>query len=144
MANTVRFVYSGIRVRSLARSLRFYRKLGFRVVKKGQFSHGGRWIHLEFPGSPHRIELNYYPPGSAFYRKFQPGPEFDHFGFSATDPRAWVRSTVRAGGKPAVGFMDGDQQLMFVRDPDGVWLGVYGPAEPAVAKRRAVRRHRAP
>jgi len=130
MASGVRFVYSGIRVRNLARSLRFYRRIGFRVVKRGWFSHGGRWVHLAYPGSDHRIELNYYPKGTPFYRPFGPGEEFDHFGFFVGDPRRWLRAMVRAGAKPAVGFVDGPAQLLFVRDPDGVWIGACGPSSP--------------
>ncbi|MCI4364486.1 MAG: VOC family protein [Thermoplasmata archaeon] len=130
MSYEVRFMYSGIRVRNLERSVRFYRRLGFRVVKRGGFSHGGRWVHLVFPGSPHRIELNYYPPGTAFYERFRPGTEFDHFGFYVSDPRRWLRSVIRAGAKSKVGFVDGPAQLLFVEDPDGIGLCSCGPSSP--------------
>ncbi len=130
MPSQVRFVYSGIRVRNLARSLRFYRRLGFREVKRGGFSHGGQWVHLLFPGSPHRLELNYYPKGTPFYRPFRAGEEFDHFGFYVSDPRRWLRSVLGAGATPVIGFVDGPAQLLFVRDPDGVWLGACGPSTP--------------
>ncbi len=130
MSGSVRFVYSGIRVRHLERSVAFYRRLGFRVVKRGEFSHGGRWVHLAFPGTDHRLELNHYPKGTPFYRPFRAGEEFDHFGFYVDDARRWVRTAVRAGARPIVGFVDGPAQLMFVRDPDGVWLGACGPSRP--------------
>jgi catechol 2,3-dioxygenase-like lactoylglutathione lyase family enzyme len=130
MADQVRFVYSGIRVRDLERSVRFYRRMGFRVLKRGWFSHGGKWVHLVFPGSPHRLELNYYPEGTAFYRPFRAGEEFDHFGFYVSNPQRWLRSALRAGATPAVGFVDGPAQLLFVKDPDGVWLGCCGPSSP--------------
>ena len=130
MAHQVRFIYSGIRVRNLARSLRFYRRMGFRVLKQGWFSHGGRWVHLVFPGSPHRLELNYYPKGTAFYTPYRPGEEFDHFGFYVSEPRRWLRSVVRAGAQPVIGFVDGPAQLLFVKDPDGVWIGACGPSTP--------------
>jgi catechol 2,3-dioxygenase-like lactoylglutathione lyase family enzyme len=140
MPRRVRFLYSGIRVRNLDRSLRFYRKLGFRVVKRSSFSHGGLWVHLVSPGSEHRLELNYYPRGTPFSTPFRPGAEFDHFGFFAADPIGWMRSAVRAGAKPKVGFVDHGTQLVFVEDPDGVWLGAFGPAEPPAKKRRSARR----
>jgi catechol 2,3-dioxygenase-like lactoylglutathione lyase family enzyme len=130
MVRNVRFMYSGIRVRNLARSTRFYERIGFRVVKRGWFSHGGKWVHLVFPGSDHRLELNYYPKGTPFYRPFGPGEEFDHFGFYVRHPTAWVRSMVGAGATPVIGFIDGPAELVYVKDPNGVWLGACGPAEP--------------
>jgi catechol 2,3-dioxygenase-like lactoylglutathione lyase family enzyme len=142
MTSEVRFMYSGIRVRSLARSVRFYRRLGFRVVSQGWFSHGGKWIHLIHPSSPHRIELNYYPKGTPFYEPFRPGTEFDHFGFFVSDPRRWIRQAVRAGGRPMTAFVDGPVLLAYVRDPDGVWLGACGPSEPERSARRPAKRAR--
>jgi catechol 2,3-dioxygenase-like lactoylglutathione lyase family enzyme len=130
MRYEVRFVYSGLRVRSLPRSVRFYERLGFRVIKQGGFSHGGRWVHLLFPGSDHRLELNWYPKGTPFHEPFRTGTEFDHFGFYTNDVRRWIRGAVRAGAKPVLGFVDGPAFLAFVKDPDGIWLGVCGPSWP--------------
>jgi catechol 2,3-dioxygenase-like lactoylglutathione lyase family enzyme len=130
MVDEVRFVYSGIRVRNLERSLRFYRKIGFRVIKRGWFSHGGKWVHLVFPRSGHRLELNYYPKGTPFYTPYGPGEEFDHFGFYVTNPRAWVRRLVRAGARPVIGFVDGPAELLYLKDPDGVWLAACAPSWP--------------
>ena len=128
-------MYSGIRVRNLARSVRFYRAIGFRVVKRGGFSHGGRWVHLVFPKSGHRLELNYYPKGTPFYEPFRAGTEFDHFGFFVTDPRAWLRRMIRAGATPVIGFVDGPAELLYVKDPDGIWLAACGPSEPGALPR---------
>ncbi len=140
MRPTIRFVYSGIRVRNLTRSVRFYQQLGFRVVKRGSFSHGGRYVHLTFPGSAHRLELNYYPRGSRFYEPITPGSEFDHFGFYASDPEAWLRKARRAGARFTVGYADRpEQQLYFVQDLNGVWIGVFGPMRTAPKKERATR-----
>jgi catechol 2,3-dioxygenase-like lactoylglutathione lyase family enzyme len=130
-----RWVYSGIRVRDLARSVRFYRAIGFRVVKRGGFSHGGRWVHLVYPRSGHRLELNYYPKGTPFYEPFRAGTEFDHFGFFVTDPRAWLRRMIRAGATPVIGFVDGPAELLYVKDPDGIWLAACGPSEPGALPR---------
>jgi catechol 2,3-dioxygenase-like lactoylglutathione lyase family enzyme len=130
MPDQVRFMYSGIRVRDLRRSVRFYQGIGFRIIKQGWFSHGGKWVHLVFPGSEHRIELNYYPKGTPFYEPFRTGTEFDHFGFYVSNPRQWLRDVVRAGARPKVGFVDGPAQLVFVEDPDGVGLCACGPSSP--------------
>jgi catechol 2,3-dioxygenase-like lactoylglutathione lyase family enzyme len=125
-----RFLYSGLRVRDLDRSLRFYRRFGFRVVDRGKMQHGGSWVHLRYPGSTHRLELNYYPRGNRYFEPVRRGTEFDHFGFYAPDPLAWKRSALRAGGRLAEEFVEGAYRLVYVRDPDGNWLEAFGPAAP--------------
>ncbi len=139
MPAKIRFLYSGLRVRSLARSLAFYRKLGFRVVDRGTMEHGGEWVHLRYPASTHRLELNYYPRGNRFYEPIRQGTEFDHFGFYAPDPAAWKRGVLRAGGRPALEFVERKTRLVYVRDPDGNWLEAFGPARP---RRRRARSRR--
>ncbi|HXY12067.1 MAG TPA: VOC family protein [Thermoplasmata archaeon] len=133
--NPVRFLYSGIRVRDVDRSLRFYRSLGFRVVARGHMAHGGEWVHLVFPGSRHRIELNFYPRKNRFYEPFRKGTEFDHFGFYSPNVEAWRRRAVRAGGTVAEDFIDGKNRLVYVNDPDGVCLEVFGPVTPLRRRR---------
>jgi len=135
----VRFLYTGIRVRNLERSLAFYRALGFRVLARGQMAHGGQWVHLVHPGSRHRVELNYYPRGNRFYEPFRPGSEFDHFGFYAPDVAGWYRRALRAGGTPVVDFVDGKSRLVYVNDPDGVCLEAFGPIR---LRRRSSKRTR--
>jgi len=131
----VRFLYSGIRVRDLRRSLAFYRALGFRIHARGRMGHGGEWVHLVHPGSRHRLELNFYPRGNRFYEPFTKGSEFDHFGFYSPDVAGWRRRAVRAGGRVVADFVDGKSRLVYVADPNGVWLEMFGPARPR--RRRA-------
>jgi catechol 2,3-dioxygenase-like lactoylglutathione lyase family enzyme len=126
----VRFLYSGIRVRDLARSIRFYRALGFRIHARGRMEHGGEWVHLLFPGSRHRVELNYYPRGNRYYEPFRKGTEFDHFGFYAADVDSWYRRARRAGGTSVADFVEGKFRLVYVNDPNGVCLEAFGPARP--------------
>jgi lactoylglutathione lyase len=141
LAEKFHFLYTGLRVRNLARSLRFYRGLGFREVYRGKMEHGGVFVHLRFPGSVHEIELNYYPKGNRFYTPFRPGEEFDHFGFFAKDVATWKKRALAAGGKLAREFEESKHRLVYVKDPDGVWLEVFGP-KPAPKRPRAKARKR--
>ena len=123
----VQFVYSGLRVRNLARSLAFYRKMGFRVHRRGRMAHGGQWIHLTFPGAVQRIELNYYPRGNPYFETFRRGTEFDHFGFRVSDVEAW-EATLRRRRFPIVArIREPFENLVYTRDPDGNWLEFFGP-----------------
>jgi catechol 2,3-dioxygenase-like lactoylglutathione lyase family enzyme len=76
--------YTGLRVKNLSRSLRFYTKvLGLRVVTRGDLSEygAGIWVLVEDPRSHQRIELNWYPPSSPWASRFQAGDALDHVGF---------------------------------------------------------------
>lgn len=123
----VEFVYSGIRVRNLSRSVRFYQKLGFRIHRRGTMGHGGRWVHLIFPGAHERIELNFYPRANRFYEPIRKGTEFDHFGFRVSDVEAWERELRRRGLPIVARIREKHENIVYTRDPDGNWLEFFGP-----------------
>src|SRR5487761_89821 len=76
------FIYTGIRVRSLERSILFYTKImGMKVTRQGKMPHGGKYVALRSPGSRQELELNWYPKSSRFYTAYKPGEEMDHFAF---------------------------------------------------------------
>ena len=52
---------AGLRGRHLERSVEFYRRMGFREVKRGGFSHGGLWVWLRFPGSSSTVGAQLVP-----------------------------------------------------------------------------------
>ena len=81
----IKLHYSGIQVRSLNRSLNFYKYLGLRIKKQGTMSHGRKWVQLFDPDTDQRLELNWYPKGSKFYERYRNGSELDHIGFIVDD-----------------------------------------------------------
>jgi catechol 2,3-dioxygenase-like lactoylglutathione lyase family enzyme len=123
----VEFLYSGIRVRDLERSLRFYRRMGFRVVRRGRMEHGGLWVHLLFPGARQRVELNFYPRSNRFFEPIRSGTEFDHFGFRVSDVEAWERSLRRRRLPIVARIREAHENIVYTRDPDGNWLEFFGP-----------------
>jgi catechol 2,3-dioxygenase-like lactoylglutathione lyase family enzyme len=135
MPGDATFLYAGLRVRDLDRSLRFYRRLGFRVERRGAMAHGGRWAHLRYGRSAQRLELNFYPRTNPYFEPFRRGTEFDHLGFYAPDPIAFQRRAVRAGGRPVLEFVDGRSRLVYIADPDGNWIEAFGPLKPRRRRR---------
>ncbi|MCI4366588.1 MAG: VOC family protein [Thermoplasmata archaeon] len=123
----IEFVYSGLRVRNLARSLRFYRKLGFEVQSRGKMDHGGQWVHLRFPGAVQEIELNYYPRGTKFHEPIRKGTEFDHFGFRVSNVEAWVQELLRRSFPIVTRIREKYENLVYTKDPDGNWIEFFGP-----------------
>lgn len=124
----VELVYAGLRVRNLARSLAFYRRLGFRIHRRGRMGHGGVWVHLAFPGAVQRVELNYYPPSNQFYEPFRRGTEFDHLGFRVSDVEAWESELRRKKFRVVARIREPRENIVYIRDPDGNWVEFFGPA----------------
>lgn len=123
----VEFVYAGLRVRSLERSLRFYRRLGFKVHARGRMGHGGQWVHLLFPGATQRVELNYYPRSNRFFEPFKRGTEFDHLGFRVSNVEAWEAELRRRRLPIVARIREPHENIVYTRDPDGNWLEYFGP-----------------
>lgn len=123
----VEFRYAGLRTRNLARSIAFYRKLGFRVGNRGVMGHGGEWVHLKFPGAAQELELNYYPRGNRYYTPIRHGTEFDHLGFRVSDVEAWEQELRRRRLPIVARIREAHENLVFTRDPDGNWVEFFGP-----------------
>ena len=138
MARTApyRFLYTGVRVRDLDRSIAFYRGLGFRVKFKGEMKHGGQFVHMVLGNFPHRLELNYYPPKNRFYEPYHSGTEFDHLGFYAADMDAVAKRARRMKAPIAEEFQEGSTRLIYLKDPDGLWVEFFGPASARRRRRR--------
>lgn len=123
----IEFVYAGLRVRSLSRSLRFYRKLGFRIRRRGTMGHGGKWVHLEYPGAVQRLELNFYPRANPYYEPIRHGTEFDHLGFRVSNVEEWETELRRRGLPIVARIREAHENLVYTRDPDGNWIEYFGP-----------------
>lgn len=139
--------YTGIRVRELERSLRFYTgALGLKEVRRGDLrSFGlGVWVLLEDPRSHQRLELNWYPRSSSYGKRFVPGDGLDHIGFllgrvSASRLGSEYRRLLRAGaGRTEITPEVSGGWVANVTDPDGNWVEIF--RWPTAAEERAQRR----
>ena len=136
---SARPLYTGLRVRNLDRSIRFYKALGFRQTLRAKTSIG-KFAQLEHPERRFTIELNQFRPGTSVWEKYRKGSEMDHFGFWVDDVDFWVRRLIRAGGKVRVPpYNTGivipprptfNGRAAYVADPDGIWIELMGPAKP--------------
>lgn len=126
----MKFTYTGIRVRSLERSIEFYTKtMGMKIARRGTMAAGGVYVQLKSEKSPQILELNYYPPGTKFYEDYVAGSELDHLAFWCKDVRQEYERVLAGGATPAVEPWDENgYTLAFVRDPDGIWIELIGRA----------------
>ena len=92
---------------------------------------GGEWAELRSPGSDWILELNWYPEGSAFFHgPYRNGDELDHIAFECEDvERAYRELLGRGAAAGHAPFVEGGTLLAFVKDPDGIWIELTGPAE---------------
>lgn len=125
------FEYTGIRVRDVDASRRFYMAgLGLVPVGSGRTETGGLWERLEDPGSGQRIELNFYadqPP----YRE---GDELDHLAWTTDDVDGLVQRLQSLGARLAMAPTDrADGRVGFVIDPNGIWIKLRRPSAEDMA-----------
>jgi len=126
---TLRFGYTGVRVRDLDESVRFYTELlGMEVVEPAQATPPtqGRVATLRSPGSSQLLELNWYEPDTRFGTEYQHGEELDHLAFECDDVDRTVRELEAQGVKVRVrpreiGASVGWNEA-FLEDPNGIWI----------------------
>jgi len=125
----LRFRYTGIRVRDLDESIRFYTKyLGMVIVEPELPTPPtrGKVVTLRSPGSSQLLELNWYEPGTRFGAPFVSGQELDHLAFECQDVERTVRELESRGAKVLVRPKEIGSSLgwneAFVEDPNGIWI----------------------
>lgn len=115
-----KFIYTGIHVSNLERSIRFYtRELGMKLLFKTRIKEtGGRVAWLRTKGSSQILELNWYP---ARY-KYGGKSGLDHLAFQINDINASYEMITRKYKGPIRPFKEGKWILAYVKDPDGNWI----------------------
>jgi lactoylglutathione lyase len=123
------FRYTGIRVRDVDQSVRFYTQLlGMEVVEPLQSTPAtdGQVVTLRSPGGSQTLELNWYSPGSRFGPRYTNGEDLDHLSFDCDDLVATVAALQRDGVEVVfrpkeIGAEQGWNEA-FVKDPNGIWI----------------------
>lgn len=124
------FAYTGLRVLDLEKSLRFFRDgLGMKEVARSSIEEtGGIIVDLESEGFSHRLELNWYPPGSRFDTPFVPGEALDHLFFSMDGAHLdeAIRHLEAHGGTLRIPpFKESGGRLAYVDSPDGATVELF-------------------
>jgi len=124
-----RMTYTGIRVKDIEDSLRFYTEiLGMQVVEPLQPTPPteGQVVTLRSPGSAQVLELNWYAAGSRFGNPYSNGEELDHLSFECDDLAGAVRELelrgVEVTVRPKEIGAEAGWNEAFVKDPNGIWI----------------------
>jgi lactoylglutathione lyase len=124
-----RLIYTGIRVKNMEESLRFYTGvLGMEIAEPLQKTTPtkGSVVTLRSPNSEQLLELNHYEEGSPFNSPYVNGEDLDHIAFDVKDLEATVKELKRQGVQVVVepyqiGYQIGWKEA-YVKDPNGIWI----------------------
>ena len=116
----LKFIYTGIHVSNLEKSITFYTKsLGMRLLFKTEIKEtGGKVAWLRSKGSHQILELNWYP------KKYRYGGKsgLDHLAYEVNDAAKEYRNLSKRKNGVIEPFKEGKWILAYVKDPDGNWI----------------------
>lgn len=120
MIAVAKFLYTGIHVSNIERSIKFYTKeLGMKLMFKAKIKEtGGRVAWLHTPGSRRYLELNWYPKGYKHGGK----SGLDHLAFEVDSAAKYFTKLSNKYDAPIKPFREGRWTLAYVKDPDGNWI----------------------
>ncbi len=140
-----RMVYTGIRVKDMDESVRFYtRVLGMKLRGRAKNrSIQGEWAQLESPGTHQLLELNYYSPRSSLYVPWKHGVEMDHLCFRVDDLDAAVRALEAEGAKRLGGpYLTPGWRMVDLSAPNGICIELGAATRPGRSTKRRSKRRR--
>ena len=139
-----KFIYTGIHVADLERSVDFYTKeLGMKLLFKSDIKEtGGRVAWLRTRGSKQVLELDWYPQGY----EFGGASGLDHLAFEVRNVNRKFQKLAENYEAPIEPFEEGRWLLGYIKDPDGNWieLGERIPKEKMNKKMKQARASSAP
>ncbi len=126
-AETVKakFFYTGIRVKDLEASVKFYTTLlGMKVRGRNPVDAAkGTVVELVCEGEGgNTLELNYYDKGSPFDTKYEVGEGLDHLAFVVKDLDAALAEAEKAGYPVVLKMQEPGSRYAYIEDPNGIWI----------------------
>jgi len=118
------FFYTGITVRDLDRSIKFYTEvMGMKLVDriKNQFTNGEFAELVSREGELPNLELNWY----ADQKDYKNGDDLDHLGFLVEDAYKELQRFKKLGVEIAMEpYESKNHVIFFIKDRDGIWLEI--------------------
>jgi lactoylglutathione lyase len=120
-----RLIYTGIRVKDMDESIKFYTEvLAMQLLEREKsLLTQGECSTMKSQFSEQIIELNWYADGSKFGTPYINGSEIDHLAFDVEDLDAWLEELERKNVKIIVRIHEiGGWNEAFIEDPNGIWI----------------------
>ena len=119
-----KFIYTGIRVRDLEASVKFYTGvLGMKEIGRSTIAMAkGTVVNLVTEDGGPILELNYYEKGSPFDAKYTVGEGLDHLAFEVPNLDAALAEAKKAGHPMVQEMRMPASRWAYIEDPDGNWI----------------------
>lgn len=119
-----KFAYTGIRVKDLNASVRFYTQvLGMKQLGRNRIEEAkGVVVDLVSEDGGHPLELNYYEKGSAFDSKYEAGEGLDHLFFRVENLDEAIAEAKKAGHPVVQEMKTATSRWVYILDPNGIWI----------------------
>ncbi len=120
-----KFIYTGIRVKDLEASVKFYTiLLGMKERGRNKIDAAkGTVVELVSEGEGgNTLELNYYEKGSPFDTNYEVGEGQDHLAFAVKDLDAALAEAKEAGHPVVQKMQEPGSRYAYIEDPNGIWI----------------------
>lgn len=119
-----KFIYVGIRVTNLQKSIDFYTKLlSMKIVGRGKVKQTkGETVGLESETGGPNLELNYYEKNSPYNTKYTVGEGLDHLSFKVDNLDNALKEAKKAGYRTVLEIKSDGSRWAYIEDPDGLWI----------------------
>jgi lactoylglutathione lyase len=122
-----KFIYTGIRVKNMEKSIEFYTKLlGMKVTGRTKIeATKGEVVGLVSEDGGHLLELNYYGRGSEFDTKYAVGDGLDHLAFQVDDLKKAISEAEKAGYPLVLDMKTKTSRWTYIKDPNGIYIELF-------------------
>jgi len=122
-----KFMYVGIRVTDLERSIDFYTSiLGMKVSGRSKIEQTkGETVGLQTEKDGFTLELNYYGKDSPYNTKYVVGEGLDHLAFKVDDLDKALEEAKKAGHRTILQMKADGGRWAYIEDPDGNWIELF-------------------
>jgi len=121
------FLYTGIRVKNLEESVKFYTSLlGMKETGRNKIeATGGTVVGLKSVQGGQELELNYYPKGNRYATKYTAGEGLDHLAFKVEDLDKVLADFAKEGHRTVFEIKGSSSRWAYVEDPNGIWIELF-------------------
>ena len=121
------FLYTGIRVKDLEESVKFYTGLlGMKEKGRNKIdATGGTVVGLKSVEEGQDLELNHYPKGNRYATKYAAGEGLDHLAFKVDDLDKALAEFAKAGHRAVLEIKSTSSRWAYVKDPNGIWIELF-------------------